>query len=513
MNISKKAHLVIAGVSLLAASLACSLVSPTPASWAGTPTALARAATNTAYAQTQAAVPPEKTPLPPSSTSEIYIETVTPSPTLAPSGPWLIFPAPDGGGLHAYDVEAGLIIDIPLPEPVITSDLSNGLQPNGEALYIRAGSPLNTDELAIYRVTLPDGEVTLLTPLLSILLQRRIINEEGTRAFDALAAITAPGGLAWSPNGRFLAFLAALDGDSSDLYIYDTLKDEFERLTGLYSQSQTPFWSPQSSWLIHQELTDIEAADQAGITGRSEGVFALRVPSYDDQRNLYLPPPESVGEVFLGWANSQSFVSYSQTPGFPRSLRLVNIETGEENFVLQRYFDLTAFDPQSGTLALVLGDENAAQLGLIAGVYLLPPDRVAFDLQRAGGWFTLSWDPGGMFIASGPQGAFAFTPQGKGVLLADEVALQLSPNGSWFLAWGDGLSAPTGLRLYQSPGGNFMQNITERKVTNLFWQPDSQAFFLFSESELFEIRFPGLKLNRIETGFGGETPLPMSWVE
>jgi WD40 repeat protein len=513
MTIQTKARLGIAGVILLAASLACSLVSPTPASWAGTPSAQARAATNTAYAQTQAAAPPVDTPAPSSPTPETPIETLTPSPTLEPDGPWLVYPAPDGGGLRAYDVEAAITIDIHLPKPVIARDLTTGLRPNGAALYIRAGSPLNTDELAIYRVTLPEGEVTVLTPLLSILLQRRIINEQGTRAFDALAAVTAPDGLAWSPDGRYLAFLAALDGDSSDLYIYDTLKEEIERLTGLYSQSQTPFWSPQSNWLLHQELADIEPADPAGITGRSEGVFALRVPSYDDQRTLYLPHPESINEVFLGWANTQTFVSYSATDGFPRSLRLVNIETGEESFVLQRYFEKTAFDPLSGTLALVLGDENAALIGLTAGVYLLPPDRAAFELLRAGIWHTLSWDSGGMFLASGPQGAFAFSPEGEGVLLADEGDLQLSPSGNWFLAWGDGLTTPVGLRLYQSPSGNFMQNITEKQVTRLFWQPDSQAFFLFSEGELFQVRFPGLKLNQIDTGFDADGPLPMVWME
>ncbi len=500
---------LVVGLLLLAASLACSLFSPTPASWAGTPTAQARAATNTAYAQTQAALVTEIPSPTPTNTPAITLTTRTPTPTLVPDGPWLVYPAADGSGLQAYDLEAKQTITIALPQPIYANDLQKAIPSNGGTFFIRAGSALNTDELGIYQVNLFSGEVTLLTPLLSIVLQRQIVNQVGTRALDALEVVTGDDALAWSPNERYLAFLAALDGDSSDIYIYDTFLDRIHRISGLYSQSVLPFWSQQSNWLVYQELVDL----QSGNTGRSEGVYIGAVPSYEDQRSIYLPPAESLQEVFLGWSNAQSFISYSLTETFPLSLRLVNIETGEINLFIKDQFDSAAFDPASQTLAVAVNADRAGAAGLAAGIYFLTPDAAAFELQRAGVWESLVWSQGGMFLSTGPQGALALLPTGDGILLADERATALSPNGSWLLGWGDGISSPVGLRLYQGPSGNFMQNITDQAISQIVWQPDSKGFFLYSEDALYHVEFPSLKLKLIEAGFEPGKFLDFIWIE
>ncbi len=60
---------------------------------------------------------------------------------------------------------------------------------------------MNTDEFGLYQIDLPSTTVTKLTPLLSLVVQRKIVNEEGTRAFDTLRAVTREDGLAWSPMG------------------------------------------------------------------------------------------------------------------------------------------------------------------------------------------------------------------------------------------------------------------------------------------------------------------------
>ena len=116
---------------------------------------------------------------------------------------------------------AGVTLEISLPEPIIVSDLVNGLSPDGHTLIVRAGSPLNTDEFALYRIDLPSTTVTKLTPLLSLTVQRKIVNQEGTRAFDTLRAVSREDGLAWSPDGTYLAFTAALNVTSSDLYLWN----------------------------------------------------------------------------------------------------------------------------------------------------------------------------------------------------------------------------------------------------------------------------------------------------
>ena len=286
-----KAYLI---VLCLLTGLACRLTSPTPASWSGTPTAQAQAETQAVIAQTAEALAsdvPTEISVPELPTQQN--PTSTPSPPIPVDGPWLVFPGPDDGILQAYDFEARVTLEIVLPPPIIYSDLFSGRGPQGGMLVLRAGAPENFDELALYQVDLPSAEVTKLSPLLSLALQRQIVNEEGDRAFEVLEAVTRENGLSWSPNGRYLAFTAALKNPSSDLYLYDTWQQETIRVNGLYTHNGTPFWSPGGNWLISQEF-DLLSEDQEW---NAVNLTALQVPGYDDQNTLYLPPASSQAEV------------------------------------------------------------------------------------------------------------------------------------------------------------------------------------------------------------------------
>lgn len=491
-------------------SLACRLTSPTPASWSGTPSAEARNATNTAFALAQDAKPGSETQTPTAAqtpTIDPFTPTVKP---IAPiDGPWLVYPAVDANALIAYDLDAKVMIEIPLPEPIITSDLERGLSPDGHTLVVRAGSEFNTDELGIYRIDLPSATVTQLTPLLSITNQRKLVNEKGSRVFQTLEAVTREDGLAWSPDGRYLAFIAALEYNSADLYVLDLEKGRLERLNGVYSQSASPFWSPGSNWLVTQELEDFDAE-----TGwRSESVTGLRFPGYDGQNTLYLPAKNSVEEVFLGWANAQSFLSYSRTSMNLTALRQVNVDTLSVGVIYAEAFSQAAFDSVSGALTIALDETQALDQGKISGVYLRQAESAVFELQQAGAWSALAWDPGGVFVASGQQGVSVITPEGNAILLTGESGLSVSPSGNWMIGWGDGDTKESGARLYQSPSGNLLQSLTDLQVTSIFWQPDSKAFFLLAEGILYYVAFPGLNLEEVTSGHPAGQPLALVWVE
>ncbi len=141
----KKTLLIWGIILVLGTSMACQLTSPRPASWSGTPTAAAR---NTEIALTQAAIAGAGnfvfTPTLPTRTPEITPTLISPTPQA--DGPWLIFINPQGQGLRAYDLSAQKTIEIDLPEPIIDTDLTRGVAPDGSKLILRAGSALNTDE-------------------------------------------------------------------------------------------------------------------------------------------------------------------------------------------------------------------------------------------------------------------------------------------------------------------------------------------------------------------------------
>ena len=505
---SAKFKLSLIIITMWLSVLSCQLISPTPASWSGTPTAKIIAASNTAFVRTQQAALEDVLVVTPTPTPT-QITIPTPQPTVTINGPWLVYPAPGENALHAYDVEAERSLEIPLPEPIYTTDLQTGLSPSGRRLIVRAGSPLNIDELALYEINLPSTEVTKRTPLLSLNIQRRIVNQIGTRAFQTLEVVTRPDGLAWSPDGRFLAFTAALDNDSSDLYVYDTLNDRIERLNGVFTQNASPFWSPGSNWLVSQELGHLANTE----TWRSEIVSGLRVPGYDDQNTLYTPPPGSTEEVFVGWINASNFISYTMTAEGPHLLRQVNVDEPSEKFIFEEFFDGVGFDPNSGALAFYISVENAATAGLIGGVYLLQPDSPNFSLLRTGSWERLYWDKGGLFVAVGSQGVFVFTSSGEGFFLPDEGDVRISPDGNWMIAWGDGVNSLAGARLYQPPSPYPLQTLSEDLVDVVLWQPNSKAFFIHADGVLYQLTFPGLNLQQVKAGFPQEAQFNLVWVE
>ncbi len=502
-----KAFLIIL---CILAGLACRLTSPTPAAWSGTPTAQAQAETQAAIAQTAAALfndQPTDIPLP-----ELPAEdnpTSTPTPLIPADGPWLVYPGAEGSSLQAYDIEAQVTIDITLPQPIIFADLIPGRPPQGGSLVIRAGSPQNLDELALYQVDLLTAEVTKISPLLSLALQRQIVNEEGSRALEALKAVTREDGLSWSPDGRYLAFTAALNNSSSDLYLYDTWQQEVTRLNGLYTHNGTPYWSPGGNWLISQEFGLLEGNE----SWNALNVTALQVPGYDDQNTLYLPPAASQAEKLLGWVNAQSFLSFSQTSNGPQELRDVNVGSGEVNIIFAHAFKHVAYDPESKFLALMLDQANPADQDRSAGIYGLQAGSPNLQLIRAGVFNRLAWDTGGMFIASGPSGVFGFPPEGISLFLPEEENASLAPSGNWLIAWGTGSDNTDGARLYQTPVNQSLQTLLSANIQTVVWGPDSRGFLILSEGTLYHLTFPSLKPQAVTSGFSEGTPQVFAWVE
>ena len=499
---------------VLMIGIACRLTSPTPASWSATPSAEARAQTETAVAQAQQTNVVELN----ETLAALYLTATVPEATVIPQtqstpdeagvGPMLVFAEKEIGALHVYDVSTGEVIHVELPAPIY-DDLHRGHVTGGRQIYLRAGSPLNTDELALYRVDLPDGDVKKTVPVLSIDLQRRLVNQIGTRTPETLAAVTRPDGIAWSPTLRYLAFTAALDNNSSDLYLFDPDNNRVARLNGLYTHNATPFWSSDGTWLITQEL----GTDDQNTGWRSENVTAVRVPGYDDQNSLYLPDRGSEEEVFVGWLNMQQFFSYSQTTNGPQNLRLIHVETQKIKMIFPARFDQVAFDPASGWLAFTLNEGHAIQSGLTAGVYLQVPDQAEYQLLRAGDWKNLTFETGGMFIVKGLQGVFAFSADGNEIYLPEEGNLQMSPQGNWLIAWGNGSHGKPGARLYQPPNDRTLQTLTEKPVDGVFWKPDSTGLFLFSEGNLYHLEFPGLNMVEIKGGISNISPLELLWVD
>jgi hypothetical protein len=473
---------------LIATGLACSLSAPTPASWVGTPSAEARIKTQTAFAETQSAQQTSLPTLPPTKTATPVVNKITPTTTEVKHGPWLIYPDREGKRLFFYDVNSQSVAELNLPEITNLSDLIDGLSPDGKQLLMRAGQVEAVDELALYSITNPYEDPTKISPLLSLSIQRDVVNQTKNRSGQTCLAVKQAHGIAWTQDGSLVAFTAALDWESADIYVYDPSDNTVERMTVRYRQNLTPFWSQDMSWLIFQEAENINDKGDWEISAVSE----VSMPYYNTTRFLYLPPEGSVGDVMLGWLNDNIFLSYSRHPDALRNLRQVNLAQIKETFSFTGSFNDIAFDPDSKVLALSVDASNAQSNGLTAGIYMSTTGGEPFSLRMRGEFNHLDWSKQAQkFLAADRQNVYAFNLSGDTLTLRGESRAVFSPGATWALAWSDDLTKP-GLRLYTS-SGLLLQTITDQSIIEVIWQPDSTSFFYVSEQGLFKVSFPLLE--------------------
>ena len=273
-----------------------------------------------------ATVSPTLTPLPTSIPTQVNTatpstKTPTPIPTPLPlfpsanssvplsySGPWLSY-------LVGTPYDVGNVI-------VTNLDGSGRRQISSNALWV-ISNPVSPYLALLIRepdfhpefgranvleiIHLPDG-VKKTIPLIS---NPEIQVYDYRRDFDiqtkeqAISFISISVSADWSPNGRYLAFTAAIDGPTSDLYVYDTVSDQIRRLTDGTDMATGAEWSLDSLWIVHR-----------GINGWGEGCFETGVwaAAVDGSQIKWL----SKGHCFeiTQWTGPETFeVSYGSTHG------------------------------------------------------------------------------------------------------------------------------------------------------------------------------------------------------
>lgn len=492
---------------LLLAQLACSLSNPTPAVWVLTPTALARAATATARAR---ALATEALPLP-TFTITPSLVPATPTPVITelnPAGPWLVYPSDGGDSLVALNPDgSGLTrLGVTLLD---TNDLVDGLAPQGGVVALRTGRRSDFSSLGLVLVHFPSGQIDKITPLLSPDLQALANSgDSGQRTRLAAQAVSGRGALRWSPDGRYLAFLGAIDGDSSDLYLFDTSDHSLSRLTTGSNQAATPIWSPGGQMVITQEF---EAYLPAGGFNPT-AVWTTNISSKETVR-VYTPPANSTGEIFAGWLGDEQLLTYSQGAQGGFDLRRVDIVKIKDTTLFPGPFGELSFEPESKTTALTGVAARGATSGLPNGLYLLPAESSDPTPVEGGDWRDLRWEPQNkLFTARGVLGILWAGLDGHYNLLQGEAAAALSPSGSWVAAWGQ---APDdthpGLRLYK-PGGELLQTITGDSIQDLAWLPGSNGFFYLSGSRLYRVEFPQLQPRLIDEAVQPGQEAGLTWI-
>jgi hypothetical protein len=407
---------------------------------------------------------------------------------LASHGPWVIFNvSPDEargnpGGLWAVNPDGTGLTQI--ADGQLASWLDEGVAADGGQVAFVTAVDLHTlTGLNLKLAELPSGEVQLITPLVADGLPY-------ASAYDsAWAAETS--GLAWSPDGELLAFVAALDGASADLYVYSRDSGAIARLSDEPDHAVNPWWSPDGRHIVYGVHSSF---------GHGEMPFgeAIWVASADGSgtRLLYKPAPD--GEEMLGWiaAGTALVASWGANCG-KYNLRTHNLETGEEQVLWDSYFERIAHDSATGTTLIVV-DEAPEWCGADdskKGLYLLAPSdanaqRVSdFDEYDYPG-FIWPWRPfwsaeAVRFFVPTTNGAVTISPSGSLIRLPvpPEFEPHVSPDGS-LIAWTGWSNDQNSGLLIGSPGVA-PSRVSEQRVFRAAWGPDSQSLFLLNHGLYF----------------------------
>ncbi len=210
---------------------------------------------------------------------------------------------------------------------------TNLVSPDGNWLAVytgRAGEPgifppQGAFDLSLSLLNLSTGELQVITSVLSDnypnnfkqaaerLSDPSIIDVELYNAF--LAGLGRS--LAWSPDGRFLAFAGQMEGLSSDLYIYDLQTKIFRRLSSGDQEVQSIEWSPDGKWVLYSNTYKVGADME----------FDIYVVDVDGLSAKHLSTATS---NYRMWANQHTYIEHdNENVVGDFGLRMVDVRTGQ----------------------------------------------------------------------------------------------------------------------------------------------------------------------------------------
>jgi dipeptidyl aminopeptidase/acylaminoacyl peptidase len=401
------------------------------------------------------------------------------------------------------------VSDVP---PVPSDDHTVLVAPGGEHVaFITSSMEDRYRGLRLMLLSFPEGTVEEITPLTSPETEPDADALQGDDRLEIVRAFVDVDSMAWSPDGRRLAFTSAHAGPSSDVYVYSLEDESITKLTDGPSQAMKPSWSPDGNTIVHAGVNTFGTG--AGYS--MAGVWAVQADGSTAPLSLY-DPSNSGDEEWVGWASDDTIIVYSWSPACgPMNLRAVNVETGEASVLLPDAFEALAFDTESTSIALAVRADafipecNPNGLG---GLYLVQPSPEAPQQITEAATSHVAWSPeAGLFFARSEDGTRAIQPTGEARLLD-------GPTGTMPIAAPDGETVVWTTVMYPDVSGLWVGSIEGGEATEVFtgpagavtWSPNGQSLFFTSEAEtLYVAQSPDYTPGEVA---GGTRITGLGWV-
>jgi dipeptidyl aminopeptidase/acylaminoacyl peptidase len=343
------------------------------------------------------------------------------------------------------------------------ADLHQALSPDGKRLAITARDKAG---IGLYLVDIPGGETQKIAELL-LLTNEDLFDATSPKAITSYALMDYSN-VAWQPgDSRLLAFTGAINGPTSDLYLYDTQSGEFTQLTDGPSQAIAPSWSPDGEYILHYGVSWVPPFGGA-IVGynRIDGAWAVRA---SDGEVISQPKPKGYHGNFVGWQDDNHYIIFDNDETcYSVNLRNVDVLDGKTTPVMEYSFYYSIAQSPENMALLFSGDEGCAS-SPGEGIFLLPAGQsnlIQLTNKKA---YEIYWLPESGVFQAYPEALFS----SDGITRYDPPVYDksyqpaISPKG--YQAW-EVIENQQGRVEVKVPGEDW-RAILNGSVAELIWDP------------------------------------------
>jgi hypothetical protein len=404
----------------------------------------------------------------------------TPEPTAIPvptslnlDGPYVLFEGEDGIWITNPD---GSFLTRLYDSGVGAADLHRAISPQGDALAFISESqhgPL------LVLLSLPDGAAQVAATLQTVLLDDIVSEPLSAQAF-AYYAITKYDNVAWQPGAaRYVAFVGAIDGPTSDLYVYDRQTEEIAQLTDGGSQALYPTWSPDGAYVLHfgGRWTPPFGGAIVGYN-QADGAWAVRLA---DGKVITQPAGVKWPWNLVGWLDAAHYLASEDDEACDtRNLLTVAAGEGEAATTFAGCFaSYAALSPANGAVLISSTDCEACPLG--EGTFLLmtgesAPQEILAQQSWGIDWFSES----GAFHAY-PNGLVSSEGKRLSIPPVADASFHPALSTQGFEAW-EVIENQQGRVVVRSPGGEY-ETILEAAVAAMIWDPLAGTTLLIASQD------------------------------
>ncbi len=406
-----------------------------------------------------------------------------PTSTLLPeklnaTGPYILYGGQDGVWISNPD---GRFLTHIFDEEYY-NDLHKAVSPDSQHLALVTQSP---EKINLILVDIPSGNQIVIAALLD----GAIPDNTSPEAFISYAVLDY-NSVAWSPDGRYLAFVGAIDGPTSDLYMYDMETFEITRFTDGGAQAILPVWSPDGKYILHYGVSWVPPFGGA-IVGhnRLNGVWTVRIA---DGEVFGMPSPADIHVDYEGWYDDSHYLACDEG-----SLYKIHVETGQETEIIDCCCNINiVYAPENGRTFLNLKEGCNEDLG--TGMFILPqgsdtPEKVV-DFPS----WEMHWSAESDAFYAYPDAAVL--SDGSRVFLPPDpdqtFSIAISPLG--YAAWKVIENTQTSVH-FMDPDGNWVKEISVSVLTML-WDPvDATRLIMVTKGpHLMSITVPDFTVEMID---------------